>query len=241
MSSELVQVNFRHPFPVFVLPHVALLPYALVQLYIFEPRYRQMIEDVLDRAGQFAMAVCEGDCVVEDNPPIRPTVCLGQIMRHERHDDGTFIIWVRGLCRARVISEQLPDEATNGLTHLYRTARLEPIEEEGATESDLAYIRADLMELLQSDPLREVGAFKAVVEQLEAQEEEVPTPALVDIVCLSLLTVLDDLDLRYQLLAQGGVFERARTLHSQLQALRQPLALAELQYDPEAPKGISWN
>lgn len=241
MASEVVQVSFKHPFPVFVLPHVALLPHALAQLFIFEPRYCQMMDDILDRNGQFAMAVCDGDCVLQDNPAIRPTVCLGQIMRHERNPDGTFHIWVRGLCRARVIAEQLPGEPGAPAGRLYRTARLEPIEDDHASESDLAFIRDDLMELLRADPLCQVGALKAVVEQIEAQEDDVPTPALVDIVSLSLLSVVDDFDLRYQLLAQGGVFERARTLQRQLRALRAPLAQAELQYDPEAPRGVSWN
>ncbi|MCA9293817.1 MAG: LON peptidase substrate-binding domain-containing protein [Phycisphaerales bacterium] len=241
MASELVQVSFKRPFPVFVLPHVALLPHALVQLFIFEPRYTQMMSDILDTSGQFAMAVCDGDCVLQDNPPIRSTVCLGQIVRHVRNDNGTFHVWVRGLCRARVVAEQLPTDLAAPEGRLYRTARLEPLEEEDASERDLAFIRADLMDLLHTEPLRDVGAFKAVVEQIEAQDEEVPTPALVDIVSLSLLSVMDDFDLRYQLLSQGGVFERARTLQGQLRALRAPLAQAERQYDPDAPKGVSWN
>ncbi len=237
----MVRVSFKHSFPVFVLPHVALLPHAMVQLYIFEARYREMIEDVLDGSGQFAIAMCDGDCMNEENPAVRPTVCLGQIAKHERFGDGTFRIWVRGLCRARITSERLPDESGGAGVQSYRTARLEPVEEEAAPEADLAYIRADLMELLCTDPLNQVGVFKAVVKQIEAQDNEVPTPILVDIVSLSLLAVLDDFDLRYQLLAEAGVFERARMVKGQLHALRAPLGAADRQYDPDAPKGVSWN
>jgi Lon protease-like protein len=41
--------------PVFPLPNVVLFPNVFLPLHIFEPRYRQMIEDLLDGPGQIVM------------------------------------------------------------------------------------------------------------------------------------------------------------------------------------------
>ena len=40
-------VDFNRPIPLFPLSCVSLLPHAVQGLHIFEPRYRQMVEDVL--------------------------------------------------------------------------------------------------------------------------------------------------------------------------------------------------
>lgn len=119
-----VRVNFGKPFPIFPLDGVVLLPHAMLRLYIFEPRYRQMIEHVLDGSGQIAMGVFEGEAWREsyqENPPIRPAVCVGQIVEHARQHDGTYHVWLQGICRAIVREEHLPEGS-----RLYREALLEP-------------------------------------------------------------------------------------------------------------------
>ncbi len=239
MDQDTIHVNFGRPFPIFPMERVILLPHALIQLFIFEPRYRQMVEDVLDGSGQIAMAsFSDEDWKIdyEGSPPIRPAVCLGQIIRHEANPDGTYRIWLQGICRARVRSEQAPDAE-----RLYRTARLEPVDQLEPDEIEPTWTRAQVLDLLQCQPLQQMPAVQGLIEQLSGREDELSTSALLDLVGLSLLTVLDDPDLRYRLLAQGRGAERARTIRAELEGISRTLAIADRQFDPEAPKRVSWN
>ena len=60
--------------PMFPLQGVFLLPRQVLPLHVFEPRYRQMIDDVLDGQGRLAMGTIlegEGTSVdgAEEMPP----------------------------------------------------------------------------------------------------------------------------------------------------------------------------
>jgi len=88
---------------VFPLPNVFLFPGCVMPLLIFEPRYRQMIEDLLDRAGRLVMGTLRDvDGNSSGNPPILDIGGLGEIGRHERLTNGRFLIWMFGLSRVRL-------------------------------------------------------------------------------------------------------------------------------------------
>lgn len=109
--------------PVFPLKDLWLFPYVVLPLHVFEPRYRQMVEDSLDGPGRIVVATVredwEGD--MSGSPPIYPVGGLGEIGRHERLDDGRFHVWLFGLGRVR-IQEVESDR-------LYRKVRARPLEE----------------------------------------------------------------------------------------------------------------
>jgi len=120
-----IQVNFGRPIPIFPLDAVTLLPQQVLPLHVFEPRYRQMVDQALDGAGQIAMAVFEGEEWKDDyhgRPALRPAVCVGQIVQHEKLFDGRYNLLLQGVCRARIIEEMAPDGE-----RLYRVAMLEPV------------------------------------------------------------------------------------------------------------------
>lgn len=237
-----VRVNFGKPFPVFPLDGVVLLPHAMLRLFIFEPRYRQMVEDVLDSTGQIAMATYAAGAWPDESdgpPPIRSAVCIGQIAQHERLADGTYRIWLQGICRARVVQE-LPADGER----LYRAAQLEPIGPVQPDEDDLDDVRARLMSLLTTEPLSAVGPVQRLVEQLEEQTgglDDVPTSVLLEVVSLSVIGGLDRPGTMYRLLAEGDPIGRAGLIERELAALRGLLADVNRQYDPDAPRGVSWN
>jgi Lon protease-like protein len=106
--------------PLFPLPRVWLFPYVVLPLRIFEPRYRQMVEDSLDGPGRIALGtVLDGhEDELEGSPPIHPLAGLGEIGRHERLANGLFNIWLVGLMRVRVDEE--PSDRP------YRQVRIEP-------------------------------------------------------------------------------------------------------------------
>lgn len=229
-----VSVNFTKPFPVFPLEGVVLLPHAVLRLFIFEPRYRQMVEHALDNSGQIAMAVFDGDDwkrQYHDCPPVRRSVCIGQIVHHERLPDGNYRIALQGICRARIREELRPDAA-----RLYRAARLEPTEVDQPDEDDLFLIRDSLTTRLEREPLTQLASVCALEREME--EREIPTSALLELVTLSVLT---DKQTQYRLLAEGDVYKRGTIVETELDRLSRVLDFAGRQHDPGAPRGVTWN
>jgi Lon protease-like protein len=76
----------------------------VLPLHIFEPRYRQLVTDLLDGSGRLVMGTVPDEHRLElpGAPPIYPVAGLGEIARHEKLPDGRFLIWVFGLARVRV-------------------------------------------------------------------------------------------------------------------------------------------
>jgi Lon protease-like protein len=105
--------------PIFPLPGLFLFPGQLLPLLVFEPRYRQMIEDSLDGPGRLVIGTLCDEPAGDEPPAFLPVAGLGEIMRHEKLPDGRFKIWVYG--RVRVLVEELPSE------RLYRRVRCAPL------------------------------------------------------------------------------------------------------------------
>lgn len=241
-DTQQVRVHFGRPFPVFPLDGVVLLPHAMVRLFIFEPRYRQMLESVLDSTGQIAMGVYDDEGWADADPmqpPIKDAVCIGQVVSHERMPDGNYRIWMQGVCRARVVDEVPPDSE-----RLFREAVLQPIEVQREPDDLLLDARDELADLLKDGPCSELSSVKALLEQIEredAQVESIAPQVLFEVVGLSVVGSLDRRGMLYRLLAQGDPVERARMVLSELRHVHTLMRRAEPQFDPEAPQGISWN
>lgn len=237
-----ISVNFARAFPVFPLDSVVLLPHAMLRLFIFERRYRQMVESVLDTNGQIAMGVFSGvewKKHYEGQPPIRGAVCLGQITQHERLPDGNYRIWLQGVCRARVVEESDPDG-----DRLYRTATLAPIGTPEVDESELVGHRESILNLLQSKPLANLPSVSQLLKDVahrDQSDDPLPTAALLDVLSLSLISKLATPDTQYRLLEEGDPHERARIIGMELRGYRTLLTRANKQFDPMAPGGVTWN
>ncbi len=97
--------------PLFPLPDFFLFPGAVAPLHVFEPRYRQMVTDLLDTSGRMVLAAYRPDGPRTDaGPGVMPVGGLGEIVHHETLADGHFLIWVLGLGRvgvAEVSSDRL--------------------------------------------------------------------------------------------------------------------------------------
>ncbi|MEM1164950.1 MAG: LON peptidase substrate-binding domain-containing protein [Planctomycetota bacterium] len=235
-QSETVRVNFGRPMPLFPLESVVLLPHGMTRLHIFEPRYRQMMADVLDGPGQIAMALLrhpDGSMPHAGNPPLRPAVCVGHLAHHQKLPDGRYHIVLSGVCRAEIIDEEPPDG-----DRLYRVATLRPLgASEPPPEDELTDVRDMLSKLVRSGRFPELEPFG---DHLEG-EESLPTMPLLETVSLALASNLQSTDFAYGLLAEPSVFERARMVEREYGALEQLFGRALLQRDPDAPRGVSWN
>ena len=132
--------------PMFPLPGVFLMPRQILPLHVFEPRYRQMIDDVLDGPGRLALAtVLEGQEATtegQDELPLRVlhVAGVGEIARHEKTEDGRYFIWLFGLGRFDV--EEVPTD------RLYRKVRVRALDELTIEQGCAGDLRTDLCDAL---------------------------------------------------------------------------------------------
>ncbi|HXG47290.1 MAG TPA: LON peptidase substrate-binding domain-containing protein, partial [Methylomirabilota bacterium] len=85
--------------PVMTLPSATLFPQALLPLYIFEPRYRQMLADMLRSHRMFSVAMQKPGRRREMPCPVAG---LGLIRVSVDHQDGTSHLILQGLTRVEL-------------------------------------------------------------------------------------------------------------------------------------------
>jgi Lon protease-like protein len=90
--------------PLFPLPGAILFPRSQLPLHIFEQRYREMVRDVIDGAGQIAMI--QPLRLDDDNQaPLYGVGCVGEVVGVEELEDGRFNIVLLGSNRFRLVKE----------------------------------------------------------------------------------------------------------------------------------------
>ncbi len=134
-------------FPLFPLSRVVLFPHTSLPLHIFEPRYRQMISDVLDGDHRFVMVQAR-DEEASDPLPLHEGFysvgTLARITQAEALPDGRWNLLVEGECAVKISSEL--DE------RVYRQAWIEPLDfsdSDTLTEGSLAPILDDVIARLE--------------------------------------------------------------------------------------------
>ena len=136
--------QFTGTCPLFPLPGVALLPHVVQPLHVFEERYCKLTADALQGPRLLAMAVLRPgwETRYERNDlPLHPVVCLSQIEVDQRLPDGRYLLLVRGLLRARLLSEASPADE-------YRRGRLELLPDVYAPQPRIerSVLRKELLE-----------------------------------------------------------------------------------------------
>lgn len=149
-STELRRIT---GLPLFPLPDFFLFPGALSPLHIFEPRYRQMIDDLLDTSGRLVMASL--DATFDEpgaSPGVFPLGGLAEIVSHRRLEDGRYLIWILGLERVRIEEIDSP--------RLYRRADVVVLADEPGDEDRNAALAPLLHEAVNRRmlPGMELGA-----------------------------------------------------------------------------------
>jgi Lon protease-like protein len=140
--------------PLFPLPTTVLFPNVFLPLHIFEPRYREMVQDTIDSDRLIGMVLLKPgwERDYDGRPAVYPIGCSGVVTHVERLADGRFNIVLRGLERFRVVEENHE--------RLYRRALVEPLVEPCVTPSDRAAMqthRAKLEALLAPAVERAAG------------------------------------------------------------------------------------
>ena len=120
------------------LPNATLFPQALLPLYIFEPRYRQMLADALSTNRMFSVAMQKHGTTRETPSPVAG---LGLIRVSVGHRDGTSHLILQGLARVEL------EEAVKYKP--YRIQRIKPLRAPPCDNVKVDALVAKLRELLQ--------------------------------------------------------------------------------------------
>ena len=209
--------------PVFPLPHVVLLPGALLPLHIFEPRYRLMTRDALAGRRLLAVARLEPGFEAEyhGRPPIHPICGVGEIIRHELRADGCYDILVAGLVRAS-ITEELP------ATREYRLVRVQALRDRRTSDPQtLGAWQRELVQLWEKLGPYLPSSVRDLCQRANASES---IGAWSDRIAAALVA---DPDARQALLEELDPAERisslVQRLHELLSALGEDRASANIQ------------
>ena len=193
----------------FPLPNLVLFPHVMQPLHIFEPRYRELLEDALRDDRLIAMAVLEPgwENDYEGRPPLYPIACLGRIATSCRLEDGTSNVLLLGLRRVRLVREL---ECKRG----FRRAKVELCEDCFPAEQDAQ--RRSLQRELHDALLRVLPVLPEAQEQLDQLlGSDISLGVLTDVV--SYMLDIDQRD-KEALLAQLDVHRRAEMLLGHLSA-----------------------
>jgi Lon protease-like protein len=129
--------------PVMTLPHTVFFPQALLPLHIFEPRYRQMLRDVLARDRLFAVARLDPARAARPgaNEPAHPVATVGIIRACQKSDGDGSNLLLQGICRVEIQSIVRQ--------HPYRLIAIRPLTSvAGGNHAQLEIERLEVMRLL---------------------------------------------------------------------------------------------
>jgi ATP-dependent Lon protease len=101
MSEVMERVRGVRELPLFPLP-VVLFPGVPLPLHIFEPRYRQMLNDVRASNNFFGLSYFDASSATTDLPPAGHVGCVAEVTEIQLLPDGRSNILTVGLIRYRV-------------------------------------------------------------------------------------------------------------------------------------------
>ena len=161
--------------PVMTLRGVVLFPKAMMPLRIFEERYREMLDDVLNTSRIFGI-VCEREDVAEDEVHLEHpfgVATAGLIRVSKKHDDGTSFVLLQGIKRVKVRSviQEMP----------YRIIETEEMESTSEGYSNM--IRKDIEQALQQNKLLGGEVTDEMLEFLNPLDDD---DAFVDLAAFTL-------------------------------------------------------
>jgi Lon protease-like protein len=126
--------------PVMPLPGALLFPHALLPLYIFEERYREMLEHALNHHRMFSVALIKPSCPEWHAPEDFFHVAgVGLIRACVGRSDGTSNLILQGLERVRFTGFE--QEAP------FPIAKIEPLESEASSSVETEALASKVLEL----------------------------------------------------------------------------------------------
>jgi uncharacterized protein len=208
----------------FPLPNVVLFPHVMQPFHIFEPRYRDLMEESLESDRLIAMAILapgwEKD--YEARPAVGKVACLGRIATYQKQPEGRYNLLLLGVRRIEIVRELPPQK-------LFREAEVQILED--VYQQSGAAARPRLQRKL-------VQSFQKLMPQMTSSHPQLEQLLGSD-VSLGMLTdfvayTLDlNLRLKEQLLAETNVDNRAEILLEAIRELRTAPEESKRGFPPE--------
>lgn len=207
-----------------ILPDCVLLPGETLPLYIFEPRYRTMLADVLEGYRSFCVVRRMPGSLTDEPEKVG---CVGLVTVAVKQDDGTSHLQIQGAARVRLT------ETTHD--HPYPYFNATPLESETSSseayEAELSRMHALLRNRLDSGIEAALASLATSEEcsqplaKTRRQLEDGAAALIAEIenepdagraVDRATATLLCDPDLRQELLEETHVGKRIKLLNSLL-------------------------
>lgn len=148
---------------IFPLGGVCLFPNTTLSLHIFEPRYREMVQQAITDSAPIAIATVDETTVQSSRPSVHPVAGVSTIAHHERLPDGRFQLVLQGVARVRLGRELAVETPWRQVqASLLRDLVLD----QGAVAEQAAALRGVLRSLALTNP--QVGP---VFARLATQDE----------------------------------------------------------------------
>jgi ATP-dependent Lon protease len=181
--------------PLFPLPNAILFPGARLPLYIFEARYKQMVDDVL--SGEYYLSVAlSGE---KEGKKTRAAICgLGQITDVERLPKDEKNIVVTGLMRVKVIREVSSDP--------YIRAEVAPVAQRMPKQDTHELLFAQLRDAVKA------WLFRMRAGNVRQLAELGSAGTVAELCDFFGAYLLDDADTRQKLLDELNVARRAKSI-----------------------------
>ena len=197
-------VDLPDEVPVMPLPGAVLFPHALLPLYIFEPRYREMLEHALQRDRMFSVTLIKPSCpqwhAAED---FFHVATVGLIRACVGRGDGTSNLVLQGLHRVRFSSFQQQSP--------FPIAKIDIVQPTTASSVETEALAEKVLELYQKLKRAE-RQLPPKIDRYLAQLGDVEM--LCDLVAS---TFVEDPLRRQQMLEEPSVNQRLRLLITYLQ------------------------
>jgi uncharacterized protein len=228
MASGKSPIKKNIVIPLFPLPTTVFYPNTSLPLYIFEPRYRDMVADALKGNREIGVILLkpgwEND--YQGTPEIMTIGCVGKIERHSQLPEGKYNILLSGLCRFRILHE------IKG--KLYRQAQVELLDE--INNQDLIGDNLSIRQRL----IKNMGQYLKNIPNGEEVEQTLDLGN-----CAKLAKIVDRIVYHFDLpaskmqefLEEQDVQKRAASLHSLIELKNQLIQISKNMKD----KGIDFS
>jgi Lon protease-like protein len=206
------EIKIPKEVPVMTLSQTVLFPQAMMPLFIFEPRYREMLSNVLEEDRIFAVAALDDR---EEDSETLETPCniagVGVIRACKQNPDGTSNLILQGLARVEIESIVCEEP--------YRCARIHQVmSESDGTDKTLAAIQPTLLALIQTQIRLGAGIPREVIQFLSNIKEPE------NVLDLAIYTLCPSGRLKQELLETRGILSRfekfERSLRAQIERLK---------------------
>ena len=216
--------------PIFPLPNVVFFPKIFLPLHIFEPRYKQMIEEALQRERHVGLILLQEGWQTDyfGSPPVHRIGCMGKIETYEKLPQGRFNVLLHGLHRFEILKflKEKPYRLAQVRLLDDSPFRLEPRDQvrlrDALLERFVIYLTDVLGMELQEERLDRAAPLETVVNQVAA---------VLDIPVQKKQTLLEIMAMENRLAEVKNIVESSLTYAEKLRGVVQ-----RMRFTPENPE-----